>query len=128
VGKTRFNDEALRQAGEMTIHNMRSKRAAYNLISNNCQNFALAMLDAIQIGAHKQFATSFAVYQRATGLGSIKDLFLDRHPEEQEVMAVEEQEGDEGGRPPRLQHQNTLQAASQIMDEQTTKIDRHHHG
>ncbi|KAI0475258.1 hypothetical protein GGR56DRAFT_675405 [Xylariaceae sp. FL0804] len=83
VGKTRFNDEALREAGEMTIYNMREKRPAYNLISNNCQNFAVMMLDAIQVGAHKQFATSFAVYKAAIGAGSIKDLFAD-HPDDDE--------------------------------------------
>ncbi len=69
----------------MTIHNMRQKRAAYNIISNNCQNFAVAMLDSIQIGAHQAFATSFAVYQAATGKGTIKDLFEDHHPEEQKT-------------------------------------------
>ena len=112
----------------MTIHQMREKRAAYNLISNNCQNFALNLLDAIQIGAHREFATSFAVYQRATGAGTIKDLFVDKHPEEQQQHEAEEQETDELERPPRLQHSNTMQAAQQVMDEQTTKLDKHHHG
>lgn len=42
----------------MTIHNMQQKRKAYNLISNNCQNFAVNLLDAIQVGAHAKFATS----------------------------------------------------------------------
>jgi hypothetical protein len=55
VGHTTFNDEALRQAAEMTIYNMRNKRPAYNLISNNCQTFALSLLDAIQIGKHREF-------------------------------------------------------------------------
>jgi hypothetical protein len=125
----------------MTIHKMRSKRAAYNLISNNCQNFALALLEAIQIGAHHEFATSFAVYQRATGKGSIKDLFEDKPPEEQqeqpgqqpleqrlEQQGVEEQQADDLGRPPQVQHTDTMQAAQQVMNEQTTKLDRHHHG
>ncbi|KIW30199.1 uncharacterized protein PV07_05959 [Cladophialophora immunda] len=127
VGKTRFNDEALRQASEMTIHQMRTKRPAYNLISNNCQNFALELLNAIQIGAHRQFASAFAIYQRATGKGSIEDLFVDKHPEEQQQNEVEEQETDDLNRPPRLQHTSAMQTAQQVMDEQTTKLDRHHH-
>lgn len=86
------------------------------------------MLDAIQIGAHREFGTSFAIYQRATGKGSIKDLFLDKHPEEQQHNAAEEQQVDEEDRPPKLQHQNTMQIAQQVMDENTTKIDKHHHG
>ncbi|OCL06675.1 hypothetical protein AOQ84DRAFT_296531, partial [Glonium stellatum] len=115
VGKTRFNDEALRQAGEMVIHNMRQKRPGYNLISNNCQNFAVLMLDAIQIGAHKEFATSFAIYQTATGAGHIKDLFVDKHPDEQQDQAH-----------PELHRQDTVQHAQQVMEENTTKIDNHH--
>ncbi|KAI1812994.1 hypothetical protein GGS20DRAFT_555387 [Poronia punctata] len=115
IGKTRLNDEALRQAGEMVIYNMRTKRKAYNLISNNCQNFALNMLDAIQVGKHKEFGTTLAIYQRATGKGSISDLFLEKLPQAQE----EEQEDQ---RPP----QEVLQNAYQVMDEHTTKLDTHH--
>jgi 4-diphosphocytidyl-2C-methyl-D-erythritol kinase len=112
----------------MTIHQMRTARPAYNLISNNCQNFAIELLKAIQIGAHKEFATSFAVYQTMTGKGSIKDLFDDKHPEEQQQQQeVEEQETDELNRPPRLQHANTMLTAQQVMDEQTTKLDAHQH-
>ncbi|KAE9972010.1 hypothetical protein BLS_004209 [Venturia inaequalis] len=114
VGKTRFNDEALRQAGEMTIHNMRRKRPAYNIISNNCQNFAVSMLDAIQIGAHREFATSFAIYQRATGAGEIKDLFIDEHPEEQTDQSK-----------PELHRADTVQTAQHVMDAETTKLDNH---
>jgi hypothetical protein len=99
----------------MVIHNMREKRPAYNIISNNCQNFAVLLLDAIKIGAHKEFATSFAVYQRATGAGHIKDLFVDMHPEEQEDQSR-----------PQLHHQDTVQAAQQVMEENTTKLDNHH--
>jgi len=99
----------------MVIHNMREARPAYNLISNNCQNFATLMLDAIQVGKHKDFATSFAVYQRATGAGRISDLFIQDHPDEQ---AEEEQ----------LEQQQTkpVQHAQQVMDENTTKLDSHH--
>ena len=106
---------------------MRSKRPAYNLISNNCQNFALELLNAIQIGAHRQFASTFVIYQRATGKGTIKDLFKDEHPEEQQEQEAEEQENDDFDRPPRLQHTSTMQTAQQVMDQHTTKIDRHRH-
>lgn len=99
----------------MVIHNMREKRPAYNIISNNCQNFAVSMLDAIQIGAHKEFATSFAVYQRATGAGYIKDLFVDKHPDEQAEQPL-----------PGLHRQDTVQQAQQVMEENTTKLDNHH--
>jgi len=115
VGKTRFNDEALRQAGEMVIHNMRATRPAYNIISNNCQNFAVSMLDAIQVGAHREFATSFAVYQTATGRGKIKDLFIDKHPDEQ----TDQQR-------PELHRYDTVQNAQHVMEENTTKLDNHH--
>jgi hypothetical protein len=99
----------------MVIHNMREKRPAYNIISNNCQNFAVLMLDAIQIGAHREFATSFAVYQRATGAGEIKDLFVDNHPEEQ----IDQDR-------PELHRHDTVQSAQQVMEENTTKLDNHH--
>lgn len=96
------------------IHNMRAKKPAYNIISNNCQNFAVLILDAIQIGAHKQFATSFSVYQKATGLGEIKDLFVDNHPDEQTDPER-----------PELHRQDTVQNAQQVMEEHTTKLDDH---
>src|SRR5690606_1482728 len=87
VGETRFNDEALRQAGEMVIHSMRQKKRAYNLISNNCQHFALLMLDAIQLGSAErtEFATTLAVVQAAAGSGKIRDLFADKPPSEQQA-------------------------------------------
>ena len=103
--------------GEMAIHNMREKRPAYNLISNNCQNFAVNLLDAVQVGAHREFATSFAVYQRATGAGEIKDLFVDKHPDEQADQVK-----------PHLHRQDTVQQAQQVMEDNTTKLDNHHSG
>ncbi|KAK3389373.1 hypothetical protein B0H63DRAFT_463518 [Podospora didyma] len=114
VGKTRFNDEALRQAGEMVIYNMREKRPAYNLISNNCQSFAILLLDAIQVGQRTKFATSFEVYQRATGAGSIVDLF------NQDLS-----DDAEDGNGPETQGQ-VIEHAQQVMDENTTKLDNHH--
>lgn len=103
----------------MVIHNMRHARPAYNLISNNCQNYAVNLLDAIQIGAHHEFATTFAIYQRATGAGSIKDLFEDKHPEEQKTDI------DQGDKP-EFQRTSTVQNAQIVMDQQTTKLDDHH--
>lgn len=85
------------------------------MISNNCQTYALLLLDAIQIGAHIQFATSFAVYQAATGAGTIKDLFDDKHPEEQKPL--EER--------PELHRTDTVQNAHQIMTQNTTHLDDH---
>lgn len=95
---------------------MREARPAYNVISNNCQNFAVLMLDAVQLGAHRQFATTFAIYQRATGEGTIAALFEDSHPEEQKV---------DDGRP-ELHRMDTVQNAQQVMEENTTKLDDHH--
>ncbi|KAK3702138.1 hypothetical protein LTR37_015113 [Vermiconidia calcicola] len=120
VGKTRFNDQALRKAGQMTIHNMRERRSAYNLISNNCQNFAVNMLDNIQLGGHQQFATTFEIYQRATGEGTIKELYVDKHPEEQQYPQTLQQDEEEMPQPKR---HDTLQFAQQVMDENTTKLD-----
>lgn len=116
VGRTRFNDEALRQASEMVIHNMRQRRPAYNLISNNCQNFAVALLDAIHVGAQREFGTTFAIYQRATGRGRIMDLF-----EHQGDDRVEDPEN--GGRPPADAHADAVNHAQQVMDENTQKLD-----
>lgn len=104
----------------MVIFKMREKRAAYNLINNNCQNFAMNLLDQIRIGQHREFATSFAVWQKAIGggPGTIKDLFVqaDEHPDEK---PEEENE-------PQLAHHDTLQVAQHVMDENTTKLDNHH--
>ncbi|KAK6064268.1 hypothetical protein SCUP515_11866 [Seiridium cupressi] len=113
VGKSRFNDVALKEAGDMTIFAMREKRPAYNLINNNCQTFALRLLDAIQVGKHREFATSFEVYQRAIGAGSIKDLFADDHPDDH----PEER--------PSTPPQGTVPLAQQVMDEKTTQLDSH---
>lgn len=104
----------------MVIHNMRQVRPAYNLINNNCQNYAVAMLDAIQIGAHQEFATTFAIYQRATGDGTIKDLFVDKHPEEKKTDANPDPAQ------PEMHRMDTVQAAQQVMEENTTHIDSHY--
>ena len=105
----------------MTIHNMREKRAAYNLISNNCQNFAVNLLSNIQTGAHQEFATSFAVYQRATGEGSINDLWTAK-PAEGEAESLKNDEEEKT----KAKRQDTLNLAQQVMDENTTKLDQDH--
>ncbi|KAF7298703.1 hypothetical protein MIND_00817700 [Mycena indigotica] len=116
IGHTRFNDQALRQAGDMAIFHMRSKQAAYNLITNNCQVFALKLLDAIQIGKHREFATSFAVYKAAIGPGTISELFAIQADE----LPPQEQE-QEAERPPG----RVMENAQQVMDENTTQLDHH---
>lgn len=103
----------------MVIFNMREKRPAYNLLDNNCQNFALNFLDNIRVGKHRDFATSFNVYQRAIGAGAIKDLFTGDHPDDKPETADE----DAGLGP---EHHDTVQTAQQVMDENTTKLDNHH--
>lgn len=101
----------------MTIYNMRQKKPAYNLISNNCQNFALFFLDAIKVGTKREFGTAFAVWQRATGRGLIMDLFLD-HPEDEPQQDTDEKPASDG--------QGTVQLAQHVMEENTTKLDNHH--
>ncbi len=139
IGQTKFNDEAIRQAGklltipssfpssgyekpnevissppgEMVIHNMRQKKAAYNLINNNCQNFAVLLLDTIQVGKHREFGTTYSIYQRATGKGTIKDLFTTEEPSEEEARKDEAE----------LQSHDAVQLAQKVMDENTTKLD-----
>jgi hypothetical protein len=131
VGNTRFSDQALAEAGklppeqfpslagfqpinplcslgEMAIFHMRAKRPAYNLLDNNCQNFALNFLDKIQIGKHRDFATSFSVYQRAIGAGTIKDLFVDELPDDKPGTTSEDMALG-------ANHHNPVQTAQQVM-------------
>ena len=95
---------------------MREKQAGYNLISNNCQNFATNLLDNIQLGAHREFATIFEIYLGATGECKIDELFVDKHPEDENLKADE----DEKAKP---EKQNTAQYAQQLMDEKTPQLD-----
>lgn len=92
---------------------MRQTRPAYNLISNNCQNFAVELLESIAVGAHREFGTSFAVYQRATGEGKITDLWVGDDAPTEET-------------PPKPQRHDTVNLAQQVMDEHTTQLDSHH--
>jgi len=101
----------------MVIYGMREKRPAYNLINNNCQNFALLMLDVIQLeaAARREFASTFAIYQRAIGEGTISDLFVEA-PEGETQAQVAQTEGKPGA----------VQVAQQVMEQNTTKLDHHH--
>ncbi|KAJ7782710.1 hypothetical protein B0H16DRAFT_1494024 [Mycena metata] len=113
VGKTRFSDEALRQAGEMVIEDMRLKPGPlYNLIENNCQNFTTLMIDKIQVGKHREFATALAIYQRAKGAGTTVD--ADNNPDNDPAQKPET--------PP----EGSVKRAQKVMDENTTKLDNHH--
>ncbi|KAK2616171.1 hypothetical protein QQS21_000803 [Conoideocrella luteorostrata] len=112
VGETRFNDDATRRAGESVIQSIREKQPAYNLITNNCQTYALQLLDAIKVGSQKEFGTTLAVYERLTGPGRVIDLFVDTqqpaaHPEAGET----------------LQQGGTVSFANQVMHENTTQLD-----
>ena len=100
---------------------MREKRPAYNLISNNCQNFAVNLLGNIQAGAHREFGTSFAVYQRATGEGAILDLWANK-PDENEPDELKQDETEEA----QAKKQDTMNLAQKVMDENTTKLDKDH--
>lgn len=60
--------------GEAVIAQIREKQAAYNLITNNCQTYALRLLDAISQGA-SHFPTTLNVYQTLIGPGKVVDLF-----------------------------------------------------
>ncbi|KAL3958280.1 hypothetical protein ACCO45_006442 [Purpureocillium lilacinum] len=107
VGETRFNDDAVRRAGESVIESIRDERPAYNLITNNCQTYALQLLDAIKAGGDTQFGTTLAVYERIKGPGKVMDLF-NKPAEGAEAL------------PP---SQDTVSLAQQVMDENTTQLD-----
>lgn len=61
--------------GEAVIAQIREKTAAYNLISNNCQTYALRLLDAIKADGSNHFPTTLNVYETLTGPGRVVDLF-----------------------------------------------------
>ncbi|KAI8271045.1 hypothetical protein K4K58_004047 [Colletotrichum sp. SAR11_239] len=88
VGETRFNDDALRRAGESVIQSIRERQPTYNLITNNCQTYALELLDAIKVDGHKDFGTTLAVYERLTGHGKVMDLFATPEQQQQQQLAA----------------------------------------
>ncbi|ROT38960.1 hypothetical protein SODALDRAFT_276205 [Sodiomyces alkalinus F11] len=111
VGETRFNDDAIRRTGESVIQSMREKQPAYNLITNNCQTYALQLLDAIKIGMDKEFPTTLAVYERLVGPGKVMDLFS-------ATVEVE----DEDAEAPAEQQPNSVSLAQQVMHDNTTQL------
>ncbi|KAK2053796.1 hypothetical protein LY76DRAFT_597530 [Colletotrichum caudatum] len=85
VGETRFNDDAIRRAGEYVIQSIRSRHPVYNLISNNCQTYVLELLDAVKVDGQKDFGTTLAVYERLFSSGKVIDLFNgEQKPEHQQ--------------------------------------------
>ncbi|KND91807.1 hypothetical protein TOPH_03482 [Tolypocladium ophioglossoides CBS 100239] len=110
VGETRFNDDATRRAGESVIQGIRERQPVYNLITNNCQTYALQLLDAIKAGGRTEFGTTLAVYERIVGPGKVMNLFS--KPEVQ----------DQGGEVPQA-GQTSVSLAQQVMDENTTQLD-----
>lgn len=93
----------------MVIENTRETQAAYNLISNNCQTYALRLLDAIKADGDCKFPTTNDVYSRLFGPGKVMDLFT--------PMEGTEAQG-QGG-------ENAVSAAENIMAHETTQLDAH---
>jgi hypothetical protein len=91
-------------SGEAVIAQIREKQAAYNLITNNCQTYALRLLDAISEGA-AHFPTTLNVYQTLIGPGKVVDLF--------KPLAEGEGAGD------------SVSTANACMQQHTTQVDTH---
>ena len=69
---------------------------------------------AIQAGARREFATTYAIYKRAVGEGTVAELF-EVSPEEEEADAA--LMAAQGGA--------AVQNAQHVMEENTTKLDTH---
>ncbi|KAH8173884.1 DUF862-domain-containing protein [Sarocladium implicatum] len=108
VGQTQLNDYAIKRMGDSVIAKIREKQPAYNLITNNCQTYALQLLDAIKTDGQVEFGTTLAVYERLFGPGKVKDLFP----------------GDavENGQDPSGQA-DSVSIAQTVMDQNTTQLD-----
>ena len=120
VGETRFNDDAIRRAGQSVIQSIRDRQPAYNLITNNCQTYALELLDAIKASGENEFGTTLAIYERMLGPGKIKDLFLQEEAEEAAKPPEQQQKPTE---PPKLGRPGTVSIAQQVMNDNTTQLD-----
>lgn len=97
--------------GESVIQSIRERQPAYNLITNNCQTYALQLLDAIKVGSKKEFGTTLAVYERLKANGNVKDLFVD--PQGPEARP------EDGA----SLHEGTVSFANQVMHDNTTQLD-----
>ncbi|KAM0274322.1 hypothetical protein ACHAQH_007957 [Verticillium albo-atrum] len=113
VGQTLFNDDAVRRAGESVIQSIRDRQPRYNLISNNCQTYALELLDAIKVSSSKEFGTTLAVYDRLFGDGAVKDLFVSDQGAPPQIE----------GMPPPPKRTDTVSLAQQVMNDNTNQLD-----
>ena len=101
-------DELTKNAGDSVIAKIREKQPAYNLITNNCQTYALQLLDAIKTDGQVEFGTTLAVYERLLGPGKVKDLFPDAPPQD-------------GLQSPG--QADSVSIAQTVMDQNTTQLD-----
>lgn len=122
VGETRFNDDAIRRAAESVIQATRERQPAYNLITNNCQTYALELLDAIKAGGGAEFGSTRAIYERMLGPGKIMDLFAEEDAEEAAKPPGEQQQppASSSTKPGRT---DTVSFAQQVMHDNTTQLD-----
>jgi hypothetical protein len=115
--------------GESVIQIIREKRPAYNLISNNCQTYALQLLDAIKVSTQKELGTTLAVYERVFGPGKIADLFPKHDVTEAEAEAAAQQGQLEAAedKPPAPASveggDGIVSFAQKLMNENTTQLD-----
>lgn len=87
----------------------------YNLISNNCQTYALQLLDAIKAGSRKEFGTTLAVYDRMFGPGKVADLFDKEHQQAAD--------GKDSGAASAEDEENSVGLAQQVMNDNTAQLD-----
>ena len=92
------------------IQTIRESQPGYNLIKNNCQTYALQLLDAIKVGTKKEFGTTLTVYERLVGPGRVADLFVVTEGPEEAAKGDGTQQG-------------TVSLAQQVMHENTTQLD-----
>lgn len=123
------------RTGESVIQLIREKRPAYNLITNNCQTYALQLLDAIKVSTQKELGTTLAVYERVFGRGKVADLFAkqDGAPPaaegaEGEAAAVQQGEQEMGqDKPPAPaaveEGHGVVSFAQKLMNANTTQLD-----
>lgn len=91
------------------IESVRAKQAAYNLITNNCQTYALLLLDAVKATGDAKFPTTLNVYEALTGPGKVMELFPEnKQPHEPEQAPTE-----------------AVTVAQGVMDQHTTQLDTH---
>lgn len=90
------------------IQSIRDKQPAYNLITNNCQTYALQLLDAIKASGDMEFGTTLAIYDRIRGPGKVADLFAGAEGEDTEEPAGPT---------------NSVSVAQQVMHDNTTQLD-----